>query len=144
MPETKEENLHKELDLIQAIITRLAQNAFYMKGWSITLVSIVLALSKDDLLTTAQPTWLLSLILVVWLCFWYLDAYFCRRNACTACSTLTSLIIRMTRFGCATTSMQVPTRRERDQFGKRCALPLCGCFMVFQLCYSQVYYFTFY
>lgn len=78
MSEIKEENLHKELDLIQAVITRMAQNAFYVKGWSITLVAVVLALGDDDLLSTAERPYLLGLILVVWLAFWYLDAYFLR------------------------------------------------------------------
>ena len=78
MGETKEENLHKELDLIQAVTTRLGQNAFYVKGWSITLVAVVLALGDDDLRSTAERPYLLGLILVVWLAFWYLDAYFLR------------------------------------------------------------------
>ena len=37
--------LHKELDLIQAVITRMAQNSFYMKGWCITLVVAIFSLS---------------------------------------------------------------------------------------------------
>lgn len=80
MPPTSHEPFHKELDLIQAVVTRLAQNSFYVKGWSITLVSVVLALGKDQLLTTAHRPWLLSLVLVVWLAFWYLDAYFLRQE----------------------------------------------------------------
>lgn len=80
MPESKHENLHKEIDLIQAVISRLAQNCFLVKGWSITLVSVVLALGKDDLLTTAKPSWLLALTLTIWLAFWYLDAYFLRQE----------------------------------------------------------------
>lgn len=81
-PETppKQDNLHKELDLIQAVVTRLAQNSFLIKGWSITLVSIVLALGKDDLLTNARPGWLVGLVLVIWAAFWYLDAYFLRQE----------------------------------------------------------------
>ena len=80
MSELKHENLHKELDLIQAVVSRLAQNSFYIKGWSITLVSVVLTLGKDDLLTTAKQPWLLALTLVIWLAFWYLDAYFLRQE----------------------------------------------------------------
>ena len=41
----KLEILHKEIDLIQAVITRMAQNSFYMKGWCITLVAAVFSLS---------------------------------------------------------------------------------------------------
>ena len=81
-PETrpKQDNLHKELDLIQAVVTRLAQNSFLIKGWSITLVSIVLALGKDNLLNTVQRPWLVGLVLVIWVAFWYLDAYFLRQE----------------------------------------------------------------
>ncbi len=80
MSEPKHENLHKELDLIQTVVSRLAQNSFLVKGWSITLVSILLALCKDDLLPTAKPTWVLALTLTIWLAFWYLDAYFLRQE----------------------------------------------------------------
>jgi len=81
-PETrpKQDNLHKELDLIQAVVTRLAQNSFLIKGWSITLVSIVLALGKDNLLNTVQRPWLVGLVGVIWVAFWYLDAYFLRQE----------------------------------------------------------------
>lgn len=80
MPQHTSETFHKELDLIQAMVTRLAQNSFYIKGWSITLVSVVLALNKDQLLANARPGWLLALVGVVWLAFWYLDAYFLRQE----------------------------------------------------------------
>lgn len=80
MSEPKQDNLHKELDLIQAVISRLAQNSFYIKGWSITLVSIVLTLGKDDLLSGTRLPWLVGLVLVVWVAFWYLDAYFLRQE----------------------------------------------------------------
>ena len=42
----KLEILHKEIDLIQAVITRMAQNSFYMKGWCITLVAAIFSLSE--------------------------------------------------------------------------------------------------
>ena len=42
----KLEILHKEIDLIQAVITRMAQNSFYMKGWCITLVAVIFSLSE--------------------------------------------------------------------------------------------------
>jgi ABC-type proline/glycine betaine transport system permease subunit len=40
-------NLHKELDLIQNCITRMANNSFLLKGWLITLIVAVLALTED-------------------------------------------------------------------------------------------------
>ncbi len=49
MNEPKDENLHKEIDLIQGVIARMAQNAFYAKGWSVSLSAVLLALGKDFL-----------------------------------------------------------------------------------------------
>ncbi len=73
-----DQNLHKEIDLIQAVVTRMAQNAFYIKGWAVSLVAVVLALGKDHLLADTQRPWLFALVLTVWCAFWYLDAYFLR------------------------------------------------------------------
>ena len=45
------EILHKEIDLIQGVINRMANNSFLLKGWLISLIAVVLALSKDSLLS---------------------------------------------------------------------------------------------
>lgn len=39
----KREILHKELDLIQACITRMAQNSFTIKGWYFALIIVISA-----------------------------------------------------------------------------------------------------
>ena len=39
----KREVLHKELDLIQAVITRMAQNSFTIKGWYFALIIVISA-----------------------------------------------------------------------------------------------------
>lgn len=39
----KREILHKELDLIQAVITRMAQNSFTIKGWYFALIIVISA-----------------------------------------------------------------------------------------------------
>ena len=71
---TKEEILHKEIDLIQACINRMAHNSFLLKGWAISLVAVVLALAKEKIDFS-----LISLILLIpLLSFWYLDAFFLR------------------------------------------------------------------
>lgn len=75
------ETLHKEIDLIQGVITRMANNSFMLKGWLITLIAVVLALSKDSLLSCH------AMILCLILCFpiiifWYLDAFFLHREKC--------------------------------------------------------------
>lgn len=70
----KEEILHKEIDLIQACINRMANNSFLLKGWAISLVAVVLALAKENVNFS-----LLSLVLLIpILSFWYLDAFFLR------------------------------------------------------------------
>jgi len=45
----------KHLDMLQAIITRMAQNAFLIKGWAITLTSVLLGLAVKD--THARLAW---------------------------------------------------------------------------------------
>ncbi len=65
------ENKRKHLDYLQAVIARMAQNSFLIKGWSVTLVSALFAFSAADkdhryvLITyVAIPT------------FWVLDGFF--------------------------------------------------------------------
>ncbi|MDD2229927.1 MAG: hypothetical protein PHY48_11000 [Candidatus Cloacimonetes bacterium] len=68
------DNLHKEIDLIQACITRMANNSFLLKGWTISLVAVVMALMKDNV----NLYILCTLLLVPIIAFWYLDAFFLR------------------------------------------------------------------
>lgn len=67
-------NLHKEIDLIQNCISRMARNLFMLKGWAISLLAVVIALTADRL----DPLFLFCSIFVPVLCFWYLDAFFLR------------------------------------------------------------------
>ena len=69
----KLEILHKELDLIQSVITRMAQNSFYMKGWCITLVAAIFSLSEG----TAREHVYLPLAIMAGV-FWGLDSYYLR------------------------------------------------------------------
>jgi len=77
----KQEILHKEIDLIQAIITRMANNSFLLKGWMITLVAAILALSKGTLVTDDVTYFSLILCIPV-IAFWYLDAFFLHKERC--------------------------------------------------------------
>jgi len=65
------ENKIKHLEFIQNIITRLANNSFMLKGWSITLVSAILGFVYNDPKT--YPVIFISIIPVM---FWILDSYF--------------------------------------------------------------------
>lgn len=67
-------NLHKEIDLIQNCINRMARNSFMLKGWAISLLAVVLALTADRL----NPLFLFCSVFIPLLCFWYLDAFFLR------------------------------------------------------------------
>lgn len=66
--------LEKEIDLIQSCITRMAQNSFVVKGWLITLVTVVLTLLPENVNTRGVCV----IVLLATLCFWYLDAFFLR------------------------------------------------------------------
>lgn len=64
------ENEVAYLEMIQSVITRMAQNSFLIKGWTITLIA---ALSAFSSLKT--PHFAVCLLLMV-IGFWYLDAFF--------------------------------------------------------------------
>lgn len=68
----KKEVLLKEIDLIQSCINRMAQNSFVVKGWTISLVAVVLALMPE----TISYKIVSSLGIIATFCFWYLDAFF--------------------------------------------------------------------
>lgn len=38
---------HKEIDLIQSCINRMAQNSFQVKGWTVALFAVILALLPE-------------------------------------------------------------------------------------------------
>jgi len=61
----------KHLELIQAIISRLANNSFLLKGWSVVLVSAFFALSAKD-----QSLYFIYLAYFPAIAFWILDGYF--------------------------------------------------------------------
>ena len=64
--------LHKEIDLIQSCISRMAHNSFLIKGWSLTLVTVMLALTGKSI----DPIYLCLVLFMPLLSFWYLDAFF--------------------------------------------------------------------
>lgn len=66
---------HKHMDYVQAIIARLANNSFVMKGWALTLTSALLGFAA-----TRGDALLAFLALVAVLAFWLLDAYFLRQE----------------------------------------------------------------
>lgn len=78
---TKTEILHKEIDLIQSVITRMANNSFLLKGWMVSLIAVILALSKDTILIE-DVTYLSLILCIPVFAFWYLDAFFLHKERC--------------------------------------------------------------
>jgi len=66
------EEFHKEIDLIQACISRMAQNSFMIKGWAFTLVAAFAALTAEKLNLYV----LCGVGIFILLVFWFLDAFF--------------------------------------------------------------------
>ncbi len=69
------ENKIKHLELIQNVVTRMASNSFLLKGWSVTLVSALIALSASG---TDKRFMLIAYFPVIM--FWVLDGYFLRQE----------------------------------------------------------------
>lgn len=65
-----------------AVIARLSQNSFVIRGWSVTLVTVIVAL-----VTTQRPigTALTLLAVPPAVIFWALDAYYVRRERLFRC-----------------------------------------------------------
>lgn len=77
-----EEARIRHLEMIQAVIARMAQNSFAYKGWAITLVSAALALAAAQTASAVQAAALnparmyLLIALAACLAFWGLDGYY--------------------------------------------------------------------
>lgn len=66
---------HKHLEFIQAIINRMANHSFLIKGWTITLVVALFALSSRSYEKNYITIAFLSVIV-----FWILDGYYLSRE----------------------------------------------------------------
>lgn len=65
----------KHLEMLQAIIRRMAVNSFLLKGWNVVLVSAIFALAAGE--SKSQLVYLAYLPATV---FWLLDGYFLRQE----------------------------------------------------------------
>lgn len=65
------ENKQKHLEFIQTVINRMAGNSFLLKGWALTLIAALFALSAKD----ANHAYVVIAYLPV-IVFWILDGYF--------------------------------------------------------------------
>jgi hypothetical protein len=65
----------KHLELVQSVISRMAQNSFQLKGWSITVATAIAAFAAKE-----SSSGLATLALFPAISFWCLDAYYLRRE----------------------------------------------------------------
>ena len=73
--------IHKELDLIQDIVKRMATNSFQVKAWLIGILSALVVIESKSIFAQANADQSFSMemnifLLLPILCFWYLDAFF--------------------------------------------------------------------
>lgn len=65
-----EESKMRYLEMILEVITRMANNSFALKGWTVTLVAGIFTLSGDAIGTNF---WFLYIPIII---FWGLDAFY--------------------------------------------------------------------
>ena len=65
----------KHLEMLQAVISRMAKNSFLLKGWNVVLVSAIFVLASSE--SKSQLVFLAYLPTVA---FWLLDGYFLRQE----------------------------------------------------------------
>ena len=66
--------LIKEIDLIQSCISRMSQHSFYLKGWFITLLALILSLTSKS----TNIIFINIILIIITLTFWYLNSIFLR------------------------------------------------------------------
>lgn len=66
------ENKRKHLEFIQNIVSRMAGNLFFLRGWTITLIAALLAL----FIKGSNSSYIIYFLIVLTLVFWILDGYF--------------------------------------------------------------------
>ena len=72
----EQEDKQKHLEFIQLVINRMASNSFILKGWNITLIVGLFALTLKDLSSSSY----LYLAILPAFAFWGLDAYYLRQE----------------------------------------------------------------
>lgn len=69
------ENKYKHMDYIQSTISRMASNSFYLKGWNITIIAAIVALSLKE------SDWkIYGCALILNGIFWFLDSYYLKQE----------------------------------------------------------------
>lgn len=71
------ENKHKHLEFIQAIINRHNSNSFMLKGWTIAILSAILAFAG-----TLNNPYIVLIAFIPIMMFWGLDAFYLSNERC--------------------------------------------------------------
>jgi hypothetical protein len=74
------EDVGRHLEMIQAIVARMAGNSFLLKGWSVTIAAALFALAAKD--SNPMLAWI---ALLPGLAFWSLDAYYLHQERLYRC-----------------------------------------------------------
>ena len=70
-----EEERIRHLEIIQAVVGRMAGNSFYLKGWTVTVATGLLAFAAKE----SEPRYAWVALLPT-LAFWGLDGYYLRQE----------------------------------------------------------------
>lgn len=70
--EYTQESFYKEIELIQACITRMNHNSFMVKGWLLSIIAASMALLPENF----NGWFLIGFLVIVTIIFWYLDGFF--------------------------------------------------------------------
>lgn len=70
------ESFLKTIDLLESCISRMAQNSFIVKGWTITLTGVILALVPETL--DVRLICIICLMLII--SFWIVDALYLKNE----------------------------------------------------------------
>lgn len=69
------EKKHEHLEMIQGVINRMANNSFMLKGWAVTLLAGLFALSSKE---ADKLYFLIAYVPII--VFWWLDAFYLQKE----------------------------------------------------------------
>lgn len=69
------EDKQKHLELIQNVVNRMANHSFLLKGWGVTIVAGLYALT-----TESPDEFIFYLAVIALVAFWFLDGYYLQRE----------------------------------------------------------------
>lgn len=68
----------KHLEMIQAVITRLAGNSFQSKQWALTLLGVIWGIAlKNDSVSLNYGFWMTNTLIIM---FWHLSSYYLQQE----------------------------------------------------------------